>query len=221
MSIDPNDRPRTCVTYIVDDDASVRDSLSLLLSTAGIASQAFASAEAFLESADLHSGACVLLDIRLPGLSGLELLKRLAERRSNVAAIMITGHGDVPMAVEAMKAGAFHFVEKPFDPEVLLQYVEEAQRQVSDLSEMQARNEEIAERYASLTPREQEVMALLMEGLPNKRIGTRLGISTRTAEHHRAAVMKKMQARTLSHLVRISVALPIELSRCVPKIDER
>lgn len=211
--MDPSKMPRNCVTYIVDDDASVRDSLSLLLSTADIESQAFASAEAFLETADLQSGACVLLDIRLPGLSGLELLKRLAERRSNVAVIMITGHGDVPMAVEAMKDGAFHFVEKPFDPEVLLQYVEEAQRQVSDFSEMQA---QLAERYASLTPREQEVMALLTEGLPNKLIATRLGISTRTAEHHRAAVMRKMKARTLSHLVRISLGFQAGAPRYRP-----
>jgi two-component system response regulator FixJ len=202
-----NDMPRKRVAYIVDDDGSVRDALSVLLSTADIESKTFASAELFLETADLHRGACVLLDIRLPGLSGLELLKRLAERHSNVAVIMITGHGDVPMAVDAMKAGAFHFVEKPFDPEVLLQYVEEAQRQVSELNEMQARSEEIAERYASLTPREQEVMELLIEGLPNKLIATRLGISTRTAEHHRAAVMKKMKAWTLSHLVRISVGM--------------
>jgi two-component system response regulator FixJ len=190
-----------CVTYIVDDDPFVRDALSLLMSTADIECQTFASAEAFLKTADLESGGCVLLDIRLPGVSGLELLKRLAER-NNITVIVITGHGDVPMAVEAMKTGAFHFVEKPFDPEILLQYVEEAQRQVLELSDMQARNGEIEARYASLTPREQEVMALLIEGLPNKLIGGRLGISARTAEHHRAAVMKKMKARTLSHLVR-------------------
>ena len=126
-------------------------------------------------------------------------------QRSKAAVIVITGHGDVPMAVRAMKAGAFHFVQKPFDPEELLELVEEALRYIDDQTESEAINSEVADSYRSLTPREQQVMTLLIEGLPNKLIATRLGISTRTTEHHRASVMRKMKARTLSHLVRMTI----------------
>lgn len=205
--MDLNDMSRAAVVYIVDDDAKMRDALSLLMSTAGLEARTFPTAEAFLEAVNLEQPVCVVLDVRLPGMSGLQLLRRLSERRSKAAVIVITGHGDVPMAVDAMKAGAFHFVEKPFDPEALLQFVEEAQRQVEGLKDEQERNIEIAASYSSLTPREQEVMALLIEGLPNKLVATRLGISTRTAEHHRASVMRKMKARTLSHLFRMSAEL--------------
>ena len=202
-------RKSSCI-YIVDDDAEVRSALSLLMSTAEIETRAFPTAEAFLEAVDLERPSCILLDVRLPGMSGLELLERLAQHRSTATAIMITGHGDVPMAVEAMKAGAFHFVEKPFDPEALLQCVQEAQQRVDELKDAQARSGELAGLYRSLTPREAEVMALLVEGLPNKVIASRLGISTRTAEHHRAAVLRKMKVRTLSHLVRMCA----ELQQC-------
>jgi two-component system response regulator FixJ len=199
--------PPEPTVYIVDDDANVRDSLSLLLSTAGLQSQAFPTGEAFLEGADLNEPICVLLDVRLPGMSGLEVLERFAERKHKVAVIVITGHGDVPMAVAAMKSGAFHFVEKPFDPEGLLESVAEALRHIEQLRHEQARDSEVAASYDSLTPREQEVMTLLSEGLASKLVAARLGIATRTAEHHRAAVMRKMNARTLSHLVRLSLRL--------------
>jgi two-component system response regulator FixJ len=196
--------PTVC---IVDDDANVRDALSLLMSTAGHHTRAFPDAETFLDAAGLGGPICVLLDVRLPGLSGLELLGRLADRKDKVAVIIITGHGDIPMAVDAMKSGAFHFVEKPFDPEGLLESVADALRHVKSLRQEHARYSEVAACYRLLTPREQEVMALLTEGLPNKLIARRLDISLRTAEHHRAAVMRKMNARTLSHLVRMSLRL--------------
>jgi FixJ family two-component response regulator len=198
---------RETAIYVVDDDPNVRDALVLLMLTADFQAQAFPSAEKFLEAVDLEQPSCILLDVRLPGSNGLELLDRLRQQRSKAAVIIITGHGDVPMAVRAMKAGAYHFVLKPFDPEELLEVVEEALHDVDEQTTVEARNSEVACAYRSLTPREREVMALIIEGLPNKLVATRLGISTRTAEHHRAAVMKKMKAPTLSHLLRMAISL--------------
>lgn len=198
---------RDTAIHIVDDDANVRDALSLLMSTADLEAQAFPTAEEFLEAVELDKPSCILLDVRLPGLSGLDVLDQLVQRRSKAAVVVITGHGDVPMAVRAMKAGAYHFVQKPFDPEELLEVVEEALQYIDELKDAEAGNSEVAEAYRSLTPREREVMTLLIEGLPNKLIATRLAISARTAEHHRAAVMRKMKARTLSHLVRMAISM--------------
>jgi two-component system response regulator FixJ len=194
------------LVHIVDDDAEICAALSLLLSTAGWRSHTYRSGEAFLD-ADPAEPFCLLLDVRLPGLSGLSVLEELRKRGSEACTIVITGHGDVPMAVQAMRGGAFHFVEKPFEPELLLEIVKEALQHVDDRKEEHAKVADIQARYDLLTPREQDVMQLLIEGLPSKLIGARLGISTRTAEHHRSAVMRKMQARTLSHLVRMSFAL--------------
>jgi two-component system response regulator FixJ len=204
--MDRNAMPSEAV-FIVDDDATMRDSLTLLLSTAGITAEAFETAEAFLEAVDLQEPACLLLDLRLPGMHGLDLLGRLAETAPQVAVIIITGHGDVPMAVSAMRSGAFHFVEKPFDPEALLAIVAEAMQRIDKLADLHAQALDIRERHRQLTPREQEVLELLIEGLPSKLVAHRLGISTRTAEHHRSAVMRKMGARTLSHLVRMTLTL--------------
>jgi two-component system response regulator FixJ len=194
------------LVHIVDDDAEICAALSLLLSTAGWPSRAYRSAEAFLDAVPAGPF-CLLLDVRLPGLSGLNVLEELRNRGAAACTIVITGHGDVPMAVQAMRGGAFHFVEKPFEPEILLEIVKEALEHVNERRQEQVIVAEIQARYGTLTPREQEVMQLLIEGMPSKQIGARLGISTRTAEHHRAAVMRKMQARTLSHLVRMSLAL--------------
>ena len=194
------------LVHIVDDDAEICAALSLLLSTAGWRSHTYRSGKAFLD-ADPAEPFCLLLDVRLPGLSGLSVLEELRKRGSEACTIVITGHGDVPMAVQAMRGGAFHFVEKPFEPELLLEIVKEALQHVDDRKEEHAKVADIQARYDLLTPREQDVMQLLIEGLPSKLIGARLGISTRTAEHHRSAVMRKMQARTLSHLVRMSFAL--------------
>lgn len=207
MLRDPDEMSRETAIHIVDDDANVRDALSLLMFTADLEAQAFPTAEELLEVVDLQRPSCILLDVRLPGLSGLDLLDHLFQRRSKAAVIVITGHGDVPMAVRAMKAGAFHFVQKPFDPEELLNVVEEAVRYIDDQTESETTNSEVVNSYRSLTPREQQIMTLLIEGLPNKLVATRLGISTRTAEHHRAAVLRKMKARTLSHLVRMAISM--------------
>jgi two-component system response regulator FixJ len=192
-----------CV-HIVDDEAEVRDALTLLLSTAQIESKSYGSAEEYLSLHPLKERACVLLDNQLPGMSGIGLLKRIVAEASNSTVIMITAYGDVPTAVLAMKAGAFHFVEKPFDAEALLATVEDA-LSLADIS--RGDSDEIREfnaRQALLTQREREVLALLLEGLPTKLIAHELRISSRTAEHHRAAVIQKMQARNISHLMRMA-----------------
>ena len=205
--MDPIIVPYERCVHIIDDEAKIRDSLAVLLSTAEIKSRAYASAEEYLASVPLSEPACVILDNQLPGLSGMELLKRIADAASNTAVIMITGYGDVPTAVSAMKAGAFHFVQKPFDAEALLIIVEETLARADDVRDHQAEIQEFRTRGALLTQREREVLALLIDGLPTKLIAYRLGITARTTEHHRAAVMQKMQARTISHLVRMALNL--------------
>jgi FixJ family two-component response regulator len=195
-----------CV-QIVDDEARVRDALTLLLSTAQIKSQSYASAEEYLASNKLEEPACVLLDNQLPGMSGLELLKRILAAAGDSAVIMITAYGDVPTAVLAMKAGAFHFVQKPFDAEALLTTVEEALSRAVEARDVLQETEEFRARIMLLTQREREVLALLLEGLPTKLIAHRLQISARTAEHHRAAIMQKTQARNISHLLRMTLML--------------
>jgi FixJ family two-component response regulator len=191
--------------HIIDDDAKIRDALSLLLSTAGIETQTFGSAEEYLARVRLAEPACVILDILLPGISGVALLERIVNAASDTVVIMITGHGDVPTAVAAMRAGAFHFVEKPFDAEALLVAVEEALARTDRVLDVQSEIQEVKRRRALLTEREREVLDFLVEGLSTKLIASRLGITSRTTEHHRAAVMQKMQARTVSHLIRMAL----------------
>lgn len=193
--------------YVVDDDAELRESIGVLLSTTNTAVTAFPAAEDFVRSVDLKCPACLLLDMRLPGMSGMELLQQLSEGDCALVVVMITGHGDVPLAVSAMRAGAFHFIEKPFDPEAFLAIVEEALDRAVRIADVRAQSHEVAARYTSLTAREQQVLDLLVEGRPSKLIAFELGISTRTAEHHRSSVMKKMAARSLSHLVRMALDL--------------
>jgi two-component system response regulator FixJ len=195
------------LVHIVDDEVRIRDSIALLLSTAQIESRSYASAEEYLASVRWDEPACVVLDNQLPGLGGIGLIKRIAEAASDTAVIMITGYADVPTAVAAMKAGAYHFVQKPIDAEALLITVEEALTRRDRILNHQAETQEIRDRCASLTQREREVFDLVIEGLPTKLIAYRLGITARTAEHHRAAVMRKMQARTISHLVRMALSL--------------
>ena len=186
--------------HIVDDEAKVRDALTLLLSTAQIESRPYGSAEEYLTLNPLKEPACILLDNQLPGMSGIELLRQIVAAARNSTVIMITAYGDVPTAVLAMKAGAFHFVQKPFDAEALLATVEEALSRRDDAWDAPLEMGEFRARRALLTRREREVLALLLEGLPTKLIAQQLRISSRTAEHHRAAVIQKMQARNISHL---------------------
>jgi two-component system response regulator FixJ len=199
--------PRERCVQIVDDEAKVRDALTLLLSTAQIKTRCYASAEEYLASNKLQEPACVLLDNQLPGMSGLELLKHIVAGASDSAVIIITAYGDVPTAVLAMKAGAFHFVQKPFDAEALLGAIEEALSRADEARDVLQETEEFKARLTLLTQREREVLALLLEGSPTKLIANHLQISARTVEHHRAAIMQKMQARNISHLLRMTLSL--------------
>jgi two-component system response regulator FixJ len=192
--------------YVVDDEPEIREALSLLLSTAGVETEEYASAEGFWENAPHDEPYCVILDNRLPGLSGMELLARIVERSKAATVIMMTGHGDIPTAVAAMKLGAYHFTEKPFDAESLLGVVEDALSRGERQSEQGAEAARFRERRASLTDREAEVFSLLLEGCPSKTIAARLDITVRTAEHHRAAVLRKFEAKSLSTLLRVALA---------------
>jgi FixJ family two-component response regulator len=200
------------VVHVIDDEADVCEALEVLLQTAGLEARTYASAEDFLTEVKLSRPLCLLVDVRLPGMSGLDLVRQLQQGPVRPVVVMITGHGDVPLAVKAMRAGALHFLEKPFEPPELLQVLEEALDRVSQMAAEEATAAAIEASHRSLTPREQEVMALLAEGMPTKLLATKLGISTRTAEHHRAAVLKKMGARTVSHLARMSMSLQMRNS---------
>jgi two-component system, LuxR family, response regulator FixJ len=193
--------------YVVDDDEAVRDSLEILLDAVGHRVRTFASPRALLELAPSLGPGCAVLDVRMPEMDGLELQEELNARGVHLPVIVMTGHGDVPIAVRAMKAGALDFLEKPFADEALLHSV----RLALDLSRHRAAGrggiaEEAASRVAQLTDRERQVLDKLVDGLPNKTIAFDLGISPRTVEIHRARVMEKMQAKSLSELVRLAIA---------------
>ena len=195
--------------FIVDDDSAVRDSLCLLLKSVKIASQPFASGDEFLDAYDPEWKGCVLLDIRMPRISGMEVQKRLIEKNCTLPVIFITGHGDIPMAVEAMHLGAHDFVQKPFHDEELLDRIQQAlmsQRQQQDELSLKR---SIKKNYDQLTPREREVMSDVVRGHANKVIAIDLGLSQRTVEIHRARVMEKMRARSLAELVRLSLLIEL------------
>jgi FixJ family two-component response regulator len=192
--------------YIVDDEPAIRDSLAMLLRSVGLASRTFPSAPAFLDGFEDGAPGCLVADVRMPGMSGLELQEALRARAAALPVIIITGHGDIAMAVRAMKAGAADFIEKPFNEQVLLDAVHRALAQQRTGEPPSAVRAEIEARVATLTPREREVMLLVAEGRPNKVVATRLGLSTRTVEVHRAKAMEKMQARSLAELVRMAIA---------------
>ncbi|NIJ16350.1 response regulator FixJ [Sphingobium vermicomposti] len=191
------------IVYVIDDDDGARHSLEFLLDCAGIRVRSFASADTFLASSPPLSGACIVTDVRMPGRSGIELVEELRRRGANVPVIVITGHADVPLAVQAMHAGVADFIEKPFDDEVMLSSIRKALiRQAGDV-QAQAEKQSIIDRIASLSPRELEVMEGLVAGHANKAIAFDLEISARTVEVYRANVMMKMQVKTLSELVRM------------------
>lgn len=204
------------VVHVIDDEADVCEALKVLLHTAGLEARTYASAEEFLAEVRLSRPMCLLVDVRLPGMSGLDLVRQLQQGPVRPVVVMITGHGDVPLAVQAMRAGALHFMEKPFEPAELLQTLEEALQRVDAIAAEEATSAAIEANYRLLTAREQEVMALLADGMPTKVLATKLGISTRTAEHHRAAVLKKMGAHTVSHLARMSMTMQGRISPTRP-----
>jgi FixJ family two-component response regulator len=188
------------IIFVVDDDLSVRESLELLIKSAGWQPELFASAQDFLSRPRPSVPCCLVLDVTLPGLSGLELQKQLAER-TDMPIIFITGHGDVPMSVQAMKAGAVEFLTKPFKDDVLLDAIRGAIDHSRAAFRLDSEMRPLRMRYESLTPREREVMALVVSGLLNKQVGGELGISEITVKAHRGQVMRKMKANSLADLV--------------------
>jgi FixJ family two-component response regulator len=202
----------TPIVFVVDDDVSVRESLELLIKSAGWQPETFASAHDFLSRPRPTVPCCLVLDVTLPGLSGLELQQRIAER-TDMPIIFITGHGDVPMTVQAMKAGAIEFLTKPFTSDVLLGAlagaIERSHLAVRHESELQV----LRSAYASLTPREREVMALVVSGLLNKQVGGELGISEITVKAHRGQMMRKMKADSLPELVTMAARLGLRPAR--------
>ena len=202
----PKTAPKPIV-FVVDDDVSVRESLELLLSFEGCRPETFATAEEFLARPRVRTPSCLVLDVSLPDLNGLELQKLIASDRIDMPIIFITGHGDVPMTVQAMKAGAVEFLTKPFDDEVLLGAIRNAIKRSTEALDDQAELQELRDCYASLTPREQEVMRLVVAGMLNKQIGLKLGISEITVKAHRGKMMLKMKADSLADLVKFAVRL--------------
>lgn len=190
---------------VVDDDEAFRDSLRWLLESAGYRVAGFASAEPFLEAYRPGTGACLVLDVRMPGRSGLELQEEMNRRRYDLPTIFVTGHGDVPMAVTAVKRGAFDFIEKPFKDEELLALIEKAVAQDAASRHEHAQQLTTAARLAMLTPREREIMDLVVAGKKNKTIADELGISVKTVEIHRGRVMEKMGVDSVADLVRIAL----------------
>jgi two-component system response regulator FixJ len=188
---------------VVEDDPGMRNAISLLLQSAGFDARGYPSAEAFLSEVDYSKPICLLTDVRLPEMDGLALFRHLTSLGTEPAVVVITGHGDIPMAVAALKDGVVDFVEKPFDPGMLLDSVRDASQRAAASGEHKAVVADTERRRSTLTSRETEVLALLMDGHLNKVIAAKLGMSTRTTEHHRARIMEKMGARSLSQLIKI------------------
>jgi two-component system response regulator FixJ len=199
-------QPTESTIVVVDDDEAVRDSLTALLESDGWHVKAFPSGDALLAGLDVSGVDCLVVDVRMPGIDGLELQKRLRERGIDTPVVIVTGHGDIPLAVKAMKNGAFDFIEKPFDNAVILDCVRRAALERRGVTEQKQHTAEAGARIERLTPREREVLDLLVTGFANKQIAYQLNISARTVEIHRARVMEKMDARSLSHLVRLALS---------------
>ena len=204
------------IIFIVDDDTSIRDALRNLFRSTGLRVETYDSAQAFLSSRKVDVPCCLVLDVRLPGLSGLDLQRRLQEVNINIPIVFITAHGDIPMSVRAMKAGAVEFLTKPFRDQELLDAVHQAIERDRAARRQQAEVAELAERYESLSLREREVMGRVLRGLLNKEIAGELGISDATVKLHRGKVMHKMQANSLAELVRMGEKLAVLSSSTQP-----
>lgn len=197
---------RAAAVYIVDDDSTLLKSLRYLLESVGLQAVTFESAGEFLEQLDTIQHGCLLLDVRMPAMSGLELQRVLKSRSITIPIIVFTGHGDVAMAVQCMKEGAFDFLEKPYNDQKLLDRIQDAIEHDRGIREEMSHRAEAVERIEKLTPREREVMGLVVEGLANKQVAARLGISEKTVEAHRSHIMKKVRADGLAQLVRIAMS---------------
>jgi two-component system, LuxR family, response regulator FixJ len=201
-----NENEQDSIVYIVDDDQAIRHAMGLLLRSVGLQHQVFTSADEFLELHNGNNNGCLVLDIRMPGLSGLELQQKLIEMGNSLPIIFISGHGDIPMAVEAMQKGAFDFIQKPFRDQELLDRISEALNTARKQESEREQKLDVQERIDTLTRREHEVLDLVVTGKPNKIIAHELGVSQRTIEIHRARVMEKMRAKSLAELVRMHMA---------------
>lgn len=191
--------------YVVDDDRAVRGAISRLLKTVGLQTKTFDSAQGFLDSYDRDCPGCLVLDVRMPGMSGLDLQETLSAEKISIPVIIITGHADVPMAVRTMKMGAVNFIEKPFSDQLLLDSIQQAIAKDAESRQVGAERAEVNERITGLTPREREVMDLVASGKTNKNIAFDLKLSQKTVEFHRANVMKKMGVETVVDLVRLLI----------------
>jgi FixJ family two-component response regulator len=197
------------VVFVVDDDASMRHSTECLIRSIGLNAMTFASADQFLKHKRPDTPACLLLDMRMPGLSGLDLQKELAQAGVDIPIIFITGHGDIPMTVQAMKAGAIEFLTKPYRDQDLIDAVRQGLKRDGVARTEQTKLGDLKRRFDSLTPREREVMTLVVSGLLNKQIGAQLGSTEQTVKFHRGHIMQKMQAVSLADLVRMAASLSI------------
>ena len=206
----PNEKVAAPTIYVVDDDDGMRRALDILLSTVGYKTAVFSRPAEFLGQFSADAPGCLVLDIRMPEMSGLEVQQRLNRMGSMLPVIFITGHGDVPMAVQAMKEGAFEFIQKPFRDQELLDRINHALKQDAEYRSTAARRSEVMHRLESLTPRERQVMDMIVEGSANKVIAIDLGLSERTVEIHRAKVMEKMGARSVAHLVKMHLTMTDE-----------
>ena len=203
------DRP---IVFVIDDEASVRDALALFLESEGLSVKTYDSARSFLGEYQSNFHGCMIVDIRMPGMSGLELQQTLNEQGVDLPVIFLTGHGDVPMSAKAFKAGAMDFIEKPFSDEDLLASIRDAIAKDRALRQLRLQGHRIVKRFSQLTPREKQVMQGVVAGKPNKVIARELGVSPRTIDIHRSRVMQKMGAQTLPDLVTMAAAAKLSLS---------
>lgn len=199
--------------FVVDDDQAMRNSLKWLIESVGMNVETYSSAAEFIDSYYPGRAGCLLLDVRMPGMSGLELQEYFIQHQINIPIIIITGHSDVPMAVRAMKAGAVDFIEKPFNDEVLLESIRTALSIDVEQRSTQAERAEIATHLANLSPRELEVMEMVTDGCSNREIAQKLGVTSKTVEAHRSRVMEKMRADSLAELVKMAVAANLSRNR--------
>ena len=212
---------RDAIVFVVDDDPSIRDALQSLIRSVGLRVQTFGSAQEFLDRQLPDAPACLVLDVRLPGLSGLDLQRDLAEAGIQLPIVFITGHGDIPMSVQAMKAGAVEFLTKPFHSQVLLDAIQQAIARDRTARHERAERVDLRQRLDTLTPRERQVMGLVVAGLLNKQIAAKLGTSEVTIKVHRGQLMRKMRAESLAGLVRMAEKLGIPAPETSPSYTNR